>query len=87
MTFHYLATNPQVQQQAYQEALRQGSAQEMSFLRACIRETLRLSPTAGANGRFLASDAYIGGYFVPAGVSSSYIFTHPKFIWIILYSM
>ncbi|XP_021914797.1 probable cytochrome P450 49a1 isoform X1 [Zootermopsis nevadensis] len=67
MTFHYLAINPAVQQQAYQEALGQGSVQEMSFLRACIKETLRLSSTAGANSRVLASDANIGGYLIPAG--------------------
>lgn len=67
MTFHYLATNPEIQQQAYKKALRQESSQEMSFLRACIKETLRLSPTAGANSRFLTKDANIGGYLVPAG--------------------
>jgi cytochrome P450 len=75
MTFHYLATNPEIQQQAYKKALGQESSQEMPFLRACIKETLRLSPTAGANSRFLAKDANIGGYLVPAGVSC-YIFTY-----------
>lgn len=75
MTFHYLATNPEIQEQAHQNVLGQGSAQGLSFLRACIKETLRLSPTGGANSRFLASDANIGGYVVPAGVSS-YMFTY-----------
>ncbi|KAJ4431876.1 hypothetical protein ANN_20482 [Periplaneta americana] len=67
MTFHYLATHPEVQQRAYEEAMVQESPQHMSYLRACIKETLRLSPTAGANGRYLASNAVIGGYCVPAG--------------------
>jgi cytochrome P450 len=40
MTFHYLATNPEIQEQAYQNVLGQGSAQGLSFLRACIKETL-----------------------------------------------
>lgn len=86
MTFHYLAINPAVQQQAYQEALGQGSVQEMSFLRACIKETLRLSSTSGANSRVLASDANIGGYLIPAGVSS-YIFICSTLIWIILFNI
>ncbi|PSN54195.1 hypothetical protein C0J52_03559 [Blattella germanica] len=72
MTMHYLATHPQIQEQAYQEALGTQCPQQMSFLRACIKETLRLSPTAGANSRFLASDANVGGYFVPAGVLKKY---------------
>ncbi|XP_069692677.1 probable cytochrome P450 49a1 [Periplaneta americana] len=67
MTFHYLATHPEVQQKVYEEAMVQESPQHMSYLRACIKETLRLSPTAGANGRYLASNAVIGGYCVPAG--------------------
>jgi len=75
MTFHYLATNPEIQEQAHQNVLGQGSTHGLSFLRACIKETLRLSPTGGANSRFLASDANIGGYVVPAGVSS-YMFTY-----------
>jgi cytochrome P450 len=86
MTFHYLAINPAVQQQAYQEALGQGSVQNMSFLRACIKETLRLSSTAGANSRVLASDANIGGYLIPAGVSR-YIFICRILRWIILFNI
>jgi cytochrome P450 len=78
MTFYYLATNPEIQEQAYQKILGQGSAQDSSFLRACIKETLRLSPTGGAHSRFLASDANIGGYVLPAGVSS-YMFTYTTF--------
>ncbi|KAJ9594261.1 hypothetical protein L9F63_014317 [Diploptera punctata] len=70
MTFHYLATNPEIQEQAYREATCDKSPLEMSFMRACIKETLRLSPTAGANSRFLANDANIGGYLIPAGVKS-----------------
>lgn len=76
MTFHYLATNPEIQEQAHQNVLGQGSAEGLSFLRACIKETLRLSPTAGANSRFLASDANIGGYVVPAGVSSYIVYVY-----------
>ena len=83
MTFHYLATNPEIQERAHQNILEQGSAEGFSFLRACIKETLRLSPTGGANSRFLASNANIGGYVVPAGVSS-YMFTYITFKLILL---
>lgn len=83
MTFHYLATNPEIQEQAYRNILAQGSAEELSFLRACIKETLRLSPTGGASSRILASDANIGGYVVPAGVSS-YMLTYTTCSCIVL---
>lgn len=42
--------------------------EQMPFLRACIKETLRLYPVVIGNGRNLQSDAVIGGYHVPKGV-------------------
>lgn len=43
--------------------------EQMPFLRACIKETLRLYPVVIGNGRNLQSDAVISGYHVPKGVS------------------
>lgn len=42
--------------------------EQMPFLRACIKETLRLYPVVIGNGRNLQSDAVISGYHVPKGV-------------------
>lgn len=41
----------------------------MPYLRACIKETLRIKPVVIGNGRSLQSDAIIAGYEVPKGVS------------------
>lgn len=41
---------------------------QMPFLRACIKETLRMYPVVIGNGRNLQSDAVINGFHVPKGV-------------------
>ncbi|XP_008190935.1 cytochrome P450 CYP12A2 [Tribolium castaneum] len=58
-TLHYLSQNPEIQKMA--------RSQNTDFLKACIRETLRLSPTAGGNSRFLSNNTVIGGYLIPKG--------------------
>lgn len=42
--------------------------EKMPFLRACIKETLRMYPVIIGNGRNLQSDAVVCGYHVPKGV-------------------
>ncbi|CAH0383307.1 unnamed protein product [Bemisia tabaci] len=63
MLLHYLANNKKCQEVAYENA----KADNFRFFTACIKETLRLSPTSVANGRILPADAVIGGYLIPAG--------------------
>ena len=48
--------------------------ENMPYLRACIKETLRMYPVTIANGRNLQSDAVIYGYHVPKG--THVIFPH-----------
>ncbi|XP_028147894.2 probable cytochrome P450 12a5, mitochondrial isoform X2 [Diabrotica virgifera virgifera] len=60
LTMFYFAQNENIQDKARQSIL-----DDDTYLRACLKETLRLSPTAGANSRFLAQDAIIGGYLIP----------------------
>ncbi|XP_063240685.1 probable cytochrome P450 49a1 [Bacillus rossius redtenbacheri] len=67
MTLHYLSRDGRAQERARAEALGSGDVQHAPYLRACLKETLRLSPTAGANSRYLAQPALVGGYSVPAG--------------------
>lgn len=62
MTLHYISKDPSIQDQARND-------HTLQFIRACLKETLRISPTAGANSRYLAKPAVIGGYQIPAGVS------------------
>ncbi|KAK4877717.1 hypothetical protein RN001_010223 [Aquatica leii] len=65
LTLHYLSHNHLVQEIASIEAI--GADDACPFLRACVKETLRMSPTAGANSRFLIKDTEIGGYLIPQG--------------------
>ncbi|XP_075229095.1 putative cytochrome P450 49a1 isoform X2 [Lycorma delicatula] len=69
LTMYRLAKDERIQSEAYKEVVENKSPYK--YIRACIKETLRLYPTAGANGRYLAQDAIIGGYHVPAGTMVS----------------
>ncbi|XP_057662779.1 cytochrome P450 CYP12A2-like [Diorhabda carinulata] len=62
LTLFYLARDKEVQETARKSICRN------EYLKACIKETLRLSPTAGANGRITAKDTVIGGYLVPKNI-------------------
>lgn len=46
--------------------------EKIPYLRACIKETLRMYPVVLGNGRSLQSDTVISGYNVPKGVKFYY---------------
>lgn len=64
---------------------------QIPYLRACIKETLRMYPVVLGNGRSLQSDTVISGYNVPKGVriNKSRFFmkflTHTRLAFFILY--
>ncbi|KRT81205.1 cytochrome P450, partial [Oryctes borbonicus] len=60
VTLHYLAHNPEVQ-----EIARRKDNPQFPYLKACIKESLRICPTSGAVGRITISDLDIGGYCIP----------------------
>ncbi|XP_019874439.1 probable cytochrome P450 49a1 [Aethina tumida] len=48
--------------------------ERMTYLKACIKETMRMYPVVIGNGRCTTSDCIIGGYHIPKGVQL--IFQH-----------
>nr|WCC58044.1 cytochrome P450 [Pharsalia antennata] len=60
LTLYYLAQNERVQDSARKDSV----TKDLSYIRACVKETLRLSPTAGANSRFLARDTKFDDYLI-----------------------
>ncbi|XP_067666927.1 1,25-dihydroxyvitamin D(3) 24-hydroxylase, mitochondrial-like [Haliotis asinina] len=78
MTLHEIAKNPQVQGRILEEVNRvvppdqQPTAEhlkDMHYLKAVIKETLRMYPTAPVVLRILQQEATILGYTIPKGVS------------------
>ncbi|KAJ8957083.1 hypothetical protein NQ318_007296 [Aromia moschata] len=61
MTLYYLAQDREIQDKARSDA----ETEDLKYLRACIKETLRMAPTAGANSRILVEDTTLGDYLIP----------------------
>jgi len=69
MMLHDIAKHPIVQSALYQD-LKENEPKPGRYsplLRACLKETLRIHPTASANSRILDSAAIFSGFHVPEG--------------------
>ncbi|XP_042143444.1 probable cytochrome P450 301a1, mitochondrial [Ixodes scapularis] len=74
---YHLARNPEAQERARQEvfdvvgnkprALEPEHLSHLPFLKACVKEALRLNPTLSGVFRKLDHDVTLSGYLVPAG--------------------
>lgn len=77
-TIYQLSQNPEKQQLLFEELQNAlpgqdskvdvASQEKMPYLKACIKETLRMYPVIIGNGRNLQSDTVLAGYQVPKGV-------------------
>nr|AJN91159.1 cytochrome P450 monooxygenase CYP333A13 [Cnaphalocrocis medinalis] len=63
---YQLAMNPGAQDKVREE-IRQGKSAR--YLKACLKESLRLAPVVSANLRVTSKDHVVGGYLIPKGVS------------------
>ncbi|XP_068083408.1 probable cytochrome P450 49a1 [Anabrus simplex] len=74
---HYLARNLDKQEKLYQElktvlpskdqTITAQNLEDMKYLKACIKESMRLSPTAAGNARKIANDVVLSNYRIPKG--------------------
>ncbi|KAM3965961.1 putative cytochrome P450 49a1-like [Aphomia sociella] len=81
-TLYQLSLRPHVQEKLYEEIsgvlqgrpMKPGDVNQMPYLRACIKEVLRMYPVVVGNGRQLTKDTVICGYNIPKG--TQVIFQH-----------
>ncbi|XP_055943200.1 ecdysone 20-monooxygenase-like isoform X2 [Argiope bruennichi] len=72
---YHIATNPDVQEKLYAELTSVMADSEVTnerldqlrYLKACVKEAFRLSPTIPCVNRILTQDMVLSGYKVPAG--------------------
>ncbi|KAK9877540.1 hypothetical protein WA026_018647 [Henosepilachna vigintioctopunctata] len=83
-TIYQLSQNPDKQEKLFKELkgilpnpdskFNSQTQENVPYLKACIKETLRMYPVIIGNGRSLQSDTIIGGYHIPKG--THVIFPH-----------
>lgn len=79
---YYLAKNPEKQEKLRKEVqhlqldengkLTPTSFLKAPYLRACLKEVMRLAPIVGGNARGAGRDLVIKGYQIPKGVSDKF---------------
>lgn len=80
---YYIANNPEKQEKLREEVMSvlpdktspvtQDVLNQTRYTKACIKESLRLSPLSVANLRTMQTDVCIGGYRIPAGVRAIFL--------------
>ncbi|GIX91132.1 probable cytochrome P450 49a1 [Caerostris darwini] len=89
---YHLAKNPEEQEKLHKEIIRllpsknhkitDSVYDQLHYLKACIKESMRLNPVIGGAARTLAKDTVLSGYQVPAGtmvfVAYEEIFMDPR---------
>ncbi|XP_037970769.2 cytochrome P450 CYP12A2 isoform X1 [Plutella xylostella] len=63
---YHLATNPQAQDRVREEVRSSGTSRR--YLKACLKESLRIWPVIPANLRRTTREHVVGGYLLPKGV-------------------
>jgi len=87
---YHLANNPKKQEKLREEVMAvlpnettlitHDTLKHISYIKACIKESLRLFPITNGTLRTMQTDTSIGGYMIPKGVCFSSIFLSFKFL-------
>lgn len=80
-TLYQLSQNPEKQERLFEELrtvlpekdskIDVNVQENVPYIKACIKETLRMYPVIIGNGRSLQSETIISGYRVPKGVRAT----------------
>ncbi|CAB3362181.1 Hypothetical predicted protein [Cloeon dipterum] len=82
---YLLARNPEKQEKLYQELkaivpadpdenLTPNQLNSLKYLRACIKEAMRIAPVTNGNVRVMPQDVVLGDYFIPKDRAEIYMF-------------
>lgn len=85
---YFLAANKDVQHKLREEVTKalpgssdfvtKESLEQLQYLRAVVKETMRIAPVTSANLRVMTKDVTLGGYNIPEGVSKQVLFKKKK---------
>lgn len=78
-TLYLLAINPEKQEKLREEVMAQQG--KKPYMRACIKESMRLMPIVSGNIRLTTKEYNILGYRIPKNVSSILMCTEIHFLY------
>ncbi|CAB3362649.1 Hypothetical predicted protein [Cloeon dipterum] len=91
MILYYLAKNPGAQEKLYQEVksivpedpnecITAAHMNKMNYMRACLKESMRLAPVTVGNARLIDKDITLGNYLIPKNKADLFMFNSTLYL-------
>ncbi|XP_065345992.1 uncharacterized protein LOC135943381 [Cloeon dipterum] len=91
MILYYLGKNPDVQEKLYQEVksvvpedpndcITAAHMEKMNYMKACLKESMRLAPVAVGNARLINKDMVLGNYLIPKNKADFFMFNSTLYL-------